>query len=90
MAKNRLARTKFDPDIDWNDVGETFSLASGSKVWAERDGAYINILTDGDPKKVIDLLVKKAAELIVDESLFEAVAWIMSDMEKWERNARLN
>ena len=90
MAKNILAKTKYDSSVDWQDVCDTFTQASGSRVWCERNGKYMNILTDGDPEAVMEILIERAAEIIVDDALIQALTWELSGMVKWERNARLN
>ena len=88
--KNVLAHTKYDSSVDWGDVRETFSKAVGKRIWFERDGNKVTLFTEGVPEKVMEILIKKAAEIAVEEAMFQAAIWELSDMVKWERNARLN
>lgn len=88
-----LAQTKFDPDMDYDDLGEVFSLASGFKVWCERHGNTVNIMTDGDKDEVSQRIMDKASTIIdkmLEDAVMEMVAFEMSGMRQWEKNARLN
>ena len=85
MAYGRpLIRTKYSPDINWKDVERLFGIATGTKIWCDHRGDYVDIYTDGDPR-----------ECMVDLAIAGILAMVMLEMEEYggcdrEANARMN
>jgi len=88
--KTIFMRTKFDVAIDYDEIARMFSKASGSKVWCEREGEYINVLTDGNPKEVLSRISDKVAGEFAEKIFDEIFAFELGGLRQWERNARLN
>lgn len=87
--KTILAKMKFDPELDYDDIGEVFSRASGNRVWCERSGNTVGVYTDGNKDEVIQRIMDKASA-IIEDIILEAIAFDLSGMGQWERKARLN
>jgi hypothetical protein len=93
MAKNAFIKTQYDPDFDYDGCAEMFSKASKSNVTWDRVGDYAYFITDGKPDKVIDAIISKAAEDVLDvamEAIMQAILFSAGAVSKQERNARLN